>query len=47
MGLQKETTTDGSVIYYAIGSPFVLSKTTDFVVQDFGGVFSDKHSLMA
>ncbi len=42
MGIGKETTTDESVIDYAIGSPFVLSKTTDFVVHDFDGVFSDK-----
>ncbi len=42
----KETTTDGSVIDYVIGSPFVLNKTTDFVVHDFDGVFSDMHSLV-
>ncbi len=33
-------------IDYVIGSPFVLSKTPDFVVHDFDGVFSDKHSLV-
>ncbi len=31
MGIGKETTTDGSVIDYVIGSTFVLSKTTDFL----------------
>ncbi len=45
-GIGKETTTDGSVIDYVITSPFVISKTTDFVVHDFGWVFSDKHSLV-
>ncbi len=44
--MEKKTTTDGSVIDYVIGSPFVLSKTPDFVVHDFDGVFSDKHSLV-
>ena len=46
MGIGKETTTDGSVIDYVIGSPFLLSRSTEFVVHDFDGVFSDKHSLV-
>ncbi len=46
MGIGKETTTDGHIIDYVIGSPFVLSKTTDFDVHDFDGVFSDKHNLV-
>ncbi len=46
MGIWKQSTTDGSVIDYVIGSPFLLSKSTDVVVHDFDGILSDKHSLV-
>ena len=37
------TTTDGSVIDYVIGSPFLLSKIKHFNINDFDSLFSDKH----
>ena len=42
----KATTTDGSVIDYVIGSPFLLSKVKHFNVNDFDNLFSDKHCCL-
>ena len=41
--LGKETTNQGSVIDYVIGSPYLASKTERFRVHDFDPLYSDKH----
>ena len=41
--LGKATTTDNTLIDYVIGSPFLISKTIAFDVNDFDNFFSDKH----
>ena len=37
------TTIDGSLIYYMLASPLIISKTENFFVHDFDAIFSDKH----
>lgn len=39
----QPTTTDGSMIDYVIGSPYLLVKTSDFIINSFDPLFSDKH----
>lgn len=39
----KATTTDGAVIDYMIGSPFLLSRVKAFEILDYDPIFSDKH----
>ena len=41
--LGKATTTDNTLIDYVIGSPFLISKTIAFDINDFDNFFSDKH----
>ncbi len=45
-GKGKATTTDGTLIDYVIGSPFILGLTPFFNVLDFDALFSDKHSIV-
>ena len=45
-GHGRATNTEGSVIDYYIGSPFVASKVRDFIIQDFDPLFSDQHCLI-
>ncbi len=39
----KCTSTDQSVIDYVIAEPAILARTSHFYVEDFDGLFSDKH----
>ena len=43
----KVTTDDHSVIDYMLATPSLLTKTENFNVHDFDGIFSDKHCRLS
>lgn len=45
-GVGKATTTDNSVIDYVITSPYILSRSESFIIQEFDPIFSDKHCII-
>ena len=45
-GIGKATTTEGSVIDYIIGSPFLASRAKKFLVNDFDPMYSDQHCII-